>query len=193
MKRKKYPDHRIQNVQLPEQSDNAEIYAAANFESDFRLSRKDFLRECATLAGIAALAPMLLQGCATMNANVKVKVPKKVRIRKGSPLLDAPGGNTIGIVEKDSGELLEFIEEKDGFVKVKAKGAKNPLWVAKRDAIYEEFTEKIQPCGTPIPSGYVCTCNCVPVATPRPRPRTRTRRYCTCDKVCTCNLVPVYR
>ncbi|MFC2158091.1 WD40 repeat domain-containing protein [Acidobacteriota bacterium] len=51
------------------------------------------------------------------------------------------------------------------------------------------------PCGSPIPSGAVCTCNCVPgtysapsKATPRTTRRTGTR-VCTCNKICTC--VPI--
>jgi len=47
------------------------------------------------------------------------------------------------------------------------------------------------PCGSPIPSGAVCTCNCVPgTAT---IPGNHLQRYtggiCTCDLICTCNTV----
>ena len=63
-----------------------------------------------------------------------------------------------------------------------------------------EFGQTISytlPCGSPVPSGAVCTCNCVPVR-PRPKPRSRpTPRprtspggsYCSCNKICTC--IPV--
>jgi hypothetical protein len=114
-------------------------------------------------------------------------VPQKVRVKKGTHLLDAPGGSTVRLVEND--ELLDFIEEQGDFVKVQGKDDNKPLWVAKMEAIYEQFTETTQPCGTPIPPGYTCTCNCVPVSTPR----TSSRTYCRCDKVCTCNLIPVRR
>lgn len=186
MGRKDYPDHRIDSVQLPEeQNTTPEIYAAANYESDCRVTRRDFLRESSLLAGITVLAPMLLQGCAPMK--VHVKVPTKVRVKKGTHLLDTPGGSTVRIVDND--ELLDFIEEKGEFVKVKGGNDDKPLWVAKMEAIYEEFTEITQDCGTAIPPGYRCTCNCVPVSTPR----TTTRSYCRCNKVCTCNLIPVSR
>jgi hypothetical protein len=185
MEKCEFPDHRLVSTQLPEEKDlTSEIYAAANFESEYQITRRDFLKESTIVAGIAALAPMLLQGCATTKA--KVKVPTKVRVKNGTHLLDAPGGSTVRIVEND--ELLDFIEEQGNFVKVRGINDNKPLWVAKMEAIYEEFTEQTQSCGTPIPTGYTCTCNCVPISI-----HSTSRRYCTCNQVCTCNLIPAYR
>ena len=179
-----YPDHRLVSAQLPEGQDMpAEIYAAANFESQYQVTRRDFLREGSKAAGIGILAATLLQGCAPKT--VRVQVPRKVRLKAGTPLLDAPGGKQARAAEGT--ELCEFLEERSGYVKVKCARDKGPLWVAKMEAIYEDYVERTQPCGTPIPAGYRCTCNCVPVYTPR----TTTRTYCRCDKVCTCNLIPV--
>lgn len=185
MGRKDYPNHRIETLQIMEEQNEPLIYAAANYESSFRLTRRDFLKDSVLLAGIVTLVPLLLQGCATMN--VKVRVPRKVRVKKGTHLLGEPNGKTVRITEEE--EVLDFIEEKGDFVKVKSNKDSNPLWVAKMEAIYEDFTETTQPCGTPIPPGYRCTCNCVPVSTPR----TTSRTYCKCNQVCTCNLIPVYR
>ena len=46
------------------------------------------------------------------------------------------------------------------------------------------------PCGSPIPSGAICTCNCVPgtyVAPSDPSaPSYGDGYYCSCDKICTC-------
>ena len=188
MEKKNYPNHRIESIQLPEDSnDSPEIYAAANFESDYRIHRRDFLSVSAGLAGLAIFLPALLQGCAT--SKITVKVPKTVLVKKGTHLFDSPDGNTVRIAEKD--ELLDFVEEQNNYVKVKDQN-NNLLYVKKMEAIYEDYTEKTQACGTPIPSGYTCTCNCVPVSSPR---TTRTNSYtiCKCNQVCTCNLVPVYR
>jgi hypothetical protein len=55
MENKDYPDHRIETIKLSEEheehNDRPEIYAAANYESDYRITRRDFLRESAVLAG----------------------------------------------------------------------------------------------------------------------------------------------
>ena len=53
------------------------------------------------------------------------------------------------------------------------------------------------PCGSPIPTGAVCTCNCVPGSYVVPPPKVTPSHldssggnsYCTCNKVCTC--IPV--
>lgn len=183
MGKKDIPDHRLESVSLSEkQKEPAEIYFAANFESQHHLTRRDFLSHSAALAGVVALASLLLQGCSTLQ---KIKVPQKVRVKQGTALLDEPGGKPVRITEKE--EILDFLEEKGDFVKVKGRDDKQPLWVARMEAVYEQFIEKSLPCGSAIPAGYICTCNCVPVSTPR----TTGRTYCSCNKVCTCNLIPV--
>jgi WD40 repeat protein len=64
--------------------------------------------------------------------------------------------------------------------------------------VYDEVTGRYitytLPCGSPIPSGAVCTCNCVPgsFSTPRAAPWRPSGGgiICTCNKVCTCVPVP---
>ena len=48
------------------------------------------------------------------------------------------------------------------------------------------------PCGSPIPSGAVCTCNCVPgtYKPPSPAGGSGGGSTCICNKVCTCIPVP---
>jgi hypothetical protein len=179
------PDHRLESAQLPDpQTGPAEIYAAANFESHYEVTRRDFLREGSKAAGILVLASTLLPGCAPKR--ITIQVPRKVRLKAGTTLLNAPGGQPVRVTSGP--EVFDFLEERGDHVKVKSPRDREPLWVRKMEAIYEDFEERSQPCGAPIPPGYRCTCNCVPVYT---APRTRTRTYCRCDQVCTCNLIPV--
>lgn len=56
---------------------------------------------------------------------------------------------------------------------------------------YGQLISYTLPCGSPIPSGAVCTCNCVPGSWSAPPVRGGGGQICTCVPVCVCMAVPV--
>lgn len=195
------PDDRLTSLS-PEKNvsveEKPEIYAIANFENQHCLNRRDFLSETAKIAALIGLSSLIFQtGCAITRNQSKVKVPTTVSVKEnGASLKKEPNGD---IIQDPSitGDMKNYLTKNQQFNVIEQQGDWLKIqsddgitgWISNKDVIYTNFTEKILPCGSPIPSGSTCICNCVPTYSCGCNPHSRS--YCSCVPVCTCNLVPV--
>ena len=106
----------------------------------------------------------------------------------GSVLASGSSDNTIKLWEIPSGKLITCLFDPAALEKGKEM---------KQYTMTNEYGQTITytlPCGTPIPSGAICTCNCVSgsYSTNNVAPAGGTgggNIYCSCDRICVC--VPI--
>ena len=166
------------------------VLLVSNLENHFCVDRRDFLSVAAT-GSVAAIVAPLLSGCVSLAADqIKAKAPKKVRARTDSYLYRDPidEAQTVGRVRQD--DELTVLDYKDDWLEVKSTSGVRG-WIRLEHVEIIEYTQRVLPCGTPLPPGAICLCNCVPTYTCSCNPHTY--RTCSCVPVCTCNLIPVYR
>lgn len=105
----------------------------------------------------------------------------------------SPDGKILAIAEVQGKTIRLFnLERKEltGFLLDKACSETNGVMYDVYDKVTGTTITYTLPCGSPIPSGAVCTCNCVS-GTYKPPPvyQYPSNQYCTCNQVCTC--VPI--
>ena len=188
LKNEKRPDHKLRSFKgIDSPAKEPEVLAIANFQNQYKLSRRDFLFESAKIATLLGFSTLFLNnGCATTR-KLKFKEPHTVSAKEDNATIrKKPNGEVVGLLKK--GKEYKVLDKKGGWLRIKTKDGIIG-WIAQQDIIITEYTTRTLPCGSPLPAGAVCICNCVASLACSCDPHSR--RYCSCVPVCTCDLIPV--
>jgi hypothetical protein len=183
----------MQNHVANDRSDaekHPKVLLVSNLENRICLDRRTFLRAAA--AGcLAAAAFPLLNGCASLGRDqIKARSPKKVKARQQTTLRKEPTEDAEAVASIAEDEELIVKDYQGNWLKVRTSSGQVG-WIKLESVEITEYTQRVLPCGSPLPPGAICLCNCVPTYTCSCNPHTY--RTCSCVPVCTCNKIPVYR
>jgi hypothetical protein len=163
--------------------DDPAVLLIADLHNQYSINRRGILKLMASGAIAVAFA-----GCASTSTTARVA--KHVAVKVDQNLLAEPKDNAKVTGQIARGEQARVLDQEGDWIKIRGKsGAVGWLKISHCEII--EYVERTMPCGSPIPSGAICTCNCVPRYTCSCNPHSY--RVCSCVPVCTCNTVPVFR
>lgn len=183
------------------------VLIVSNLENHYALSRRELL-EAIAMGSLAISVAPLLTGCATTRPGArqtrmkqdqaKVKEPTKGKAKGSDELRRDPSEDSEVTGNLEAGFEVTLLDRKGNWLRVRASsGAVG--WVSSSSIEITGYTERVVPCGTPLPPGAICLCNCVPSYTCTCNPYTHRTctcvpvRRCSCVPVCTCNKIPVLR